>query len=234
MTVTETGDTADFVPNGDTTLYAVWQLSATFWNITTMQEMTSTACTSATTPVLSATNLDTTGAHAGNTAYVPQTTLRDTRDNNSYTIKKLPDGRCWMVTNLNYAQGSIHSNSYGQYYNWSTAQTVCPASWHIPAPSDFVALDIAYGGNGVSRRENANTWNYFTSSGAVNINFSPGGGWRDGAAIYSNYYYYWQSGEKSSDLGNLFFMIPSTKRIDLDSNNDPKRSGALVRCIADY
>ena len=32
---------------------------------------------------------------------VAQRTLYDIRDNNSYTVRKLADGNCWMTTNLN-------------------------------------------------------------------------------------------------------------------------------------
>ena len=75
-------------------------VQATFWNISTMQQMTPALCASATTPSASATIADTTGAFAGNTSYVPQRTLYDIRDGNSYTIAKLPDGNCWMTQNL--------------------------------------------------------------------------------------------------------------------------------------
>ena len=33
---------------------------------------------------------------------VAQRTLYDIRDNNSYTIRKLADGNCWMTGNLKY------------------------------------------------------------------------------------------------------------------------------------
>ena len=51
-----------------------------FDGIQTMQEMTSTICAN---------------AEVGTTA-----TLTDTRDSNTYTVAKLPDGNCWMTQNL--------------------------------------------------------------------------------------------------------------------------------------
>ena len=51
-----------------------------FDGIQTMQEMTSTICDN---------------AEVGTTA-----TLTDIRDNNTYTVAKLPDGACWMTQNL--------------------------------------------------------------------------------------------------------------------------------------
>ncbi|MBQ3271015.1 hypothetical protein IJH10_00205 [Candidatus Saccharibacteria bacterium] len=84
-------------------------VQATFWNISTMQQMTPALCASATTPSASATIADTTGAFAGNTSYVPQRTLYDIRDRETYTIRKLADGNCWMTENLRkeLAQGEV-------------------------------------------------------------------------------------------------------------------------------
>lgn len=46
------------------------------------------------------TQLDTDGSHHGDPNYVPTKTLIDTRDNNTYTVSKLADGKCWMTQNL--------------------------------------------------------------------------------------------------------------------------------------
>ena len=56
--------------------------------ITTMQQMTPSVCAVTNTP--SAT--DTT---------VPENTLTDVRDGNTYLVRKLADGNCWMSQNLN-------------------------------------------------------------------------------------------------------------------------------------
>ncbi len=70
------------------------------WSINTMQEMTPEICATTTTPTTSATNIDTDGSHVGDKSYVPQNTLTDTRDNNTYIVRKLADGNCWMAENL--------------------------------------------------------------------------------------------------------------------------------------
>ncbi len=72
----------------------------TFFEITTMQEMTPEICASATKPSKTATELDWDGSHAGSVKYVPRTVLTDTRDNNRYLVSKLADGECWMSQNL--------------------------------------------------------------------------------------------------------------------------------------
>ena len=79
----------------------VMNSSVKFFTATTMQQFTdSTYCSSATTPATTATSADTTGKYNGNTAYVPQTTLTDTRNGEVYTVRKLADGNCWMTENL--------------------------------------------------------------------------------------------------------------------------------------
>ena len=71
-----------------------------------------TLCAEATTPNVSATELDTTGIHAGDTDYVPSITMVDKRDGQSYNVRKLADGNCWMTDNLRYGinpDGTMHS-----------------------------------------------------------------------------------------------------------------------------
>ena len=88
---------------------------SSFFELTTMQELADypELCTAATTPVASATKEDTTGAYAGNTAYVPTVKLVDDRTDGtaktkySYTVKKLADGNCWMTENLKLTNVTI-------------------------------------------------------------------------------------------------------------------------------
>ena len=71
--------------------------------ISNMQEMSPKICENTTTPNKTSTTLDTNGSRQGDTAYVPTKTLTDTRDNNTYTVSKLADGKCWMTQNLRIA-----------------------------------------------------------------------------------------------------------------------------------
>ena len=71
--------------------------------ISSMQDMRPEICAINTTPNKTATQLDTNGSHHGDPNYVPTVTLIDTRDNNTYTVSKLADGKCWMTQNLRIA-----------------------------------------------------------------------------------------------------------------------------------
>lgn len=116
----------------------------TLFDISTMQEMTAEICERTTTPTTTAistgvdinatasgasytTAIDTTGAYQGNGAYVPQKELTDSRDGKKYTVRKLADGNCWMVSNLefdlvptadkNIAEGSTPTEAYSSNGN---------------------------------------------------------------------------------------------------------------------
>ena len=101
-------------------------VEATFWNISAMQQMTPALCASVTTPAASATRTDTTGSHNNDTSYVPQRTLYDIRDDNSYTIRKLADGNCWMTQNLTISGTTI---------DYTDSNLPGGASYTVPASS---------------------------------------------------------------------------------------------------
>lgn len=106
----------------------------TLYRISTMQQMTSEICAATTTPNKTATALDTDGSHAGDPNYVPTKTLVDTRDNNTYTVSKLADGKCWMTQNLRIAGKTI-----------TPADSDVTANYTIPASSlsGFNAYDTS-------------------------------------------------------------------------------------------
>ena len=96
----------------------------TIHDLANMQEMHPTICANTTTPLKTATQLDTDGSHQGDPNYVPTKTLVDTRDNNTYTVSKLVDGRCWMTQNLRIAGKTI-----------TPADSDVTANYTIPASS---------------------------------------------------------------------------------------------------
>lgn len=91
----------------------------TIFDISYMQDMTTDICKSTTTPTVTGisagadinvtstggsytTAIDTDGTHRGDTTLVPQKELTDKRDGKKYTIRKLADGNCWMISNLEF------------------------------------------------------------------------------------------------------------------------------------
>ena len=106
----------------------------TIHSISTMQQMTPAICTATTTPNRAATALDTDGSHYGDPNYAPTKTLVDTRDNNTYTVSKLADGKCWMTQNLRIIDKTI-----------TPADSDVTANYTIPASSisGFNTYDIS-------------------------------------------------------------------------------------------
>ena len=106
----------------------------TLHSISKMQQMTPEICAATTTPNRTATALDTDGSHYGDPNYAPTKTLVDTRDDNTYTVSKLADGRCWMTQNLRIINKTI-----------TPADSDVTANYTIPASSrsDFNSYDTS-------------------------------------------------------------------------------------------
>jgi uncharacterized protein (TIGR02145 family) len=83
--------------------------------------------------------------------------LNDTRNNQKYRVKKMPDGNIWMVDNWKYASdtywdpsstnycspsGNVWTHNPGSFtgcgylYDWFTALTVSPSGWSLHPNSD--------------------------------------------------------------------------------------------------
>ena len=107
------------------TLTAKWKLKPKgIYTISNMQQMNPNICRANTTPLATATMLDIDGSHHGDPSYVPTKTLTDTRDNNTYTVSKLADGKCWMTQNLRIINKTI-----------TPADSNVVANYTIPASS---------------------------------------------------------------------------------------------------
>lgn len=138
------------------------------------------------------------------TARCPETRVlvRDARDNRSYWIQKLADGKCWMLTNLAYTGGG--DNTYGDVVSTATltegavnsAATFTEARYYVISnanPTTYPAAASTATDGGASGRQYGYLYNKCAASGAqfnttfcssgylagVNINRSLcGSGWR--------------------------------------------------------
>lgn len=74
--------------------------------------------------------------------------LVDSRDNQSYPIKKIGQ-HTWMLSNLNYASSSSfcydnnakNCESSGRLYHFNDAKTICPKGWKLPNNQDWKNLE---------------------------------------------------------------------------------------------
>ena len=161
------------------------------FTISNMQQMNPNICKASTTPLATATTLDTDGSHHGDPNYVPTKTLTDTRDNNTYTVSKLADGKCWMTQNLR-----IINKVITPYDSDVTSNYAIPAS----SISGFGAYDTsnAYvdsdGGFYNWYTATAGTGTYSMSSGKTTVSICPkgwrlptGGNGSEFIALYNSY-----------------------------------------------
>ena len=118
----------------EVTLKAKWKYTKGIYSISNMQQMNPNICKANTTPNRTATQLDTDGSHHGDPNYVPTKTLTDTRDNNTYTVSKLADGKCWMTQNLRIIDKTI-----------TPADSNVTTNYTIPASSlsGFSSFDVS-------------------------------------------------------------------------------------------
>ena len=111
------------------TLYAQWeqQLVNLLTQATYMQDLTAAQCT---------------GSSDGATA-----TLRDRRDDNSYTIAKI-NGQCWMTQNLRLSGGrTLTSADSNVASSWSFLSTpLAGSSWSYTDPQVTISSNTSYGG----------------------------------------------------------------------------------------
>ena len=175
----------------EVTLKAKWKYTKGIHSIANMQQMAAGLCKASTTPNRTATTLDTDGSHHGDSNYVPTVTLTDTRDNNTYTVSKLADGRCWMTQNLKIIDKTI-----------TPADSNVTANYTIPASSisGFSSYDTSnayvdsYGGLYTWYTATAGTGTQAMSSGNTSASICPKG-WRlptsgnsgEFQTLYNNY-----------------------------------------------
>ena len=122
-------------------------------DLANMQEMHSRICVNTTTPLKTATELDTDGSHHGDPNYVPTKTLTDTRDNNTYTVSKLADGRCWMTQNLRIVNKTI-----------TPADSDVTANYTIPASSISGFDSGAYEASNVYLDSDGGLYKWYTAT----------------------------------------------------------------------
>ena len=152
-------------------------------------------------------------AGCGKKEPVPETpnTFTDTRDGQTYKTVKIGK-QTWMAQNINYKTNSSwcynddtsYCNKYGRLYNWKTAQTACPAKYHLPSREEWDQLAKSVGGR---KSDHYNSWHHWLDAGKKLKSTS---GW------YNN-------GNGTDNVG--FSALPGGIRYSDGDFNDAGRSG---------
>ncbi|MBR2588757.1 hypothetical protein IKE84_00175 [Candidatus Saccharibacteria bacterium] len=194
----------------------------TFWNITYMQEMTTAVCSTATTPSNTAQEEDTNGSHAGSSAYVPTRVLYDWRGKDgtgsitnkvapsssnaqTYTIRKLADGNCWMTENLNLP---LYKNYTTPGMNKSSSLTAQPVEVSQNGKAVTTSRTDAVYGNitsaGIWTPVKASNLTNNDNTYALNGNTAYNIGNTGDAAAWNNIWYYsWSAATAGSGKSDM-------------------------------
>ena len=175
----------------------------TLHSISTMQQMTPAICTATTTPLATATQLDTDGSHHGDPNYVPTKTLTDTRDNNTYTVSKLADGKCWMTQNLRIINKTI-----------TPADSDVTSNYTIPASSISGFDSGAYEASNAYLDSDGGLYKWYTATAGTGTYYMPSTtvsicpkGWR------------LPTGGNSGEFQTLYNNYPSSSALRSDPVN---------------
>jgi len=116
---------------------------------------------------------------------IPPPRFRDERDGKYYFLVEIGT-QTWMTQNLNYdvpnndtdiCYDNDPANCNGRLYDWATAQTACPAGWHLPSDEEWTQLTNFVGSD-------AATYGFTPISIIPNDNIA--GGWWSSTEVFYN------------------------------------------------
>jgi uncharacterized protein (TIGR02145 family) len=172
--------------------------------------------------------------------------LKTTRLNDGQNIPQATDNSAWTnLTGAGYCwynnDKAVYGSTYGALYNWYAVNTgnLCPAGWHVPTDTDWIALTDYLGGvnvaggklkeAGLSHWETPNT----AATNEVGFNALPGGhraGY--GGFGYNGSYGYWWSGSGFDDA-NAWLRRLNKDSAEASRMYSEKDWGRSVRCVKD-
>ena len=168
--------------------------------------------------------------------------LVDSRDGQIY--KTITIGKqTWMAENLNFEteegsqcfEDTSKCNKYGRFYDWETANKVCPSGWHLSSQYEWELLKEQLD---VAKKDNA-TFDILVEGGSSGLNVLLAGGHhcpynhacKD--VGFGSSAYFWCSG--IFKIGGVGFII--TKGGKFGKTTGPERyykaSKLSVRCVKD-
>jgi len=167
---------------------------------------------------------------------VEKGSFTDSRDSKTYKTLKLDD-KTWMAENLNYeAEGSKcyedqegNCQKYGRLYNWSTAKSACPESWHLPSNDEWHRLVNFVGDDNIAGNvlKASSGWeNDGNGTGDIGFSALPGGYASNFFFGVGNYGYWWSSTEINASKAYSRYIGKS-----VGSSKDTKGTLFSVRCV---
>jgi uncharacterized protein (TIGR02145 family) len=125
------------------------------------------------------------------------------------------------------------SNSdYGNLFSWCAVirfqNELCPDNWRVPAENDFIALDIALGGNGYGGANLTHFDKYLDIWGGEYGGFVPSGS--SVVQGHGTLGCYWSHSESDVTGGKMLILAAGGNGINTRAPS-PKRFGSMLRCV---
>ena len=171
----------------------------------------------------------------------------DSRDDKVYKTVKIGD-QWWMSENLVYKSNNgcftydeieDYVKNHGYFYNWETANNVCPEGWHLPSDSEFEKLSNYLGGpdaaGGKLKEAGTTHWNSPNAGATNSSGFSALASGRSNDNEYKGYLglmtFFWSSDEDDSE--NAWGRALYSAKGEFTRYYAEKKDGFSVRCIKD-
>jgi uncharacterized protein (TIGR02145 family) len=146
-----------------------------------------------------------------------------------------------QLPNCNYGNSSC---SPGSPSTTNYLQGICPTGWHLPSggttatTSEFIALDIAYGGDGYSYQSGASYTGFWNPTSTTSTGSNGFNGLYSGYVVYNGSFdnqgshgWWWSSSEYSS-VSYAYGLHVNASYVNPQSYNN-KDDGGAVRCVKD-
>jgi uncharacterized protein (TIGR02145 family) len=179
-------------------------------------------------------------------AFAQPNTVKDS-DGNSYTVKKMPDGKVWMTENLKikipgsycYENNDANCAQYGRLYTWKLAQEVCRSlgdGWRLPSNEDWQLLGKQYGGIRGDSSDGKAAYTALLPGGKSGFNVQLAGGRNvdsiPGYARKDAHGFYWTSTSVDAGHAWMYNFGDGAKFMNRHSDSEKGRAFA-VRCVKD-